>query len=143
MEQTPTHRWQKYLTPDLGEVPVTQLVYQVGKVPNVSWDIPPAKPKRPVEVWVSQLDKIVVGQFAKSLAKKHRSIADIEARLTVLEKELVSLREQFRLEEEFDKKLAAEIDAIEGDPVEGDEPDLQDLLPSGEELDLLLEEYDR
>lgn len=142
MNQTPTHRWLKYVPLDLCESSSHQFVFQHHGLSSVSWDNPTAKPKRPVEAWVTQIDKVVVDQFAKSLAKKHRSIVDIEARLTVLEKELVSLKEQFRLEEEFDKKLAAEIDAIGGGPEE-DTPDLQDLLPTGEELDRLLEEYDQ
>lgn len=138
MNQTLAHRWLEHVPPDLCESSSLQLVYQFCELSSVSWDIPTAKSKRPVEAWVSQLDK-VVDQFAKSIARKHRSM---ESRVAALEKELGALKAQFRLEEEFDKKLAAEIDAIGGGPEE-DTPDLQDLLPTGEELDRLLEEYDR
>jgi hypothetical protein len=105
----------------------------------VSWEEPAITSRQADEQWVSQLDK-VVEQFAEALAQTHRSM---ESRVAALEKELGALKAQFHVEEEFDKALAAEIEAIGGRPVEEEAPDLHDLLPSGEELDRLLEEYDR
>ncbi len=133
------HRWREHIPQDMLDSPVVGHVYEFPVQSIVSWVSPTTTPSQPVEKWVSQLDK-VVQQFAEALARKHRSM---ETRVAALEKELGSLKAQFRLEEEFDKALAAEIDAIGDGPKEEATPDLHDLLPSGEELKRLLEEYDR
>lgn len=136
MNQTPAHRWLKHVPPDLCESSSPQLVYQFRELSSVSWDIPTEKPKRHVETWVSQLN-VVVEHYAKTLAQKHRSM---ESRVAALERELGDLQAQFRLEEEFDKKLAAEIADLEGDSTLPEDADPIDLLPTAEELRELLEE---
>lgn len=139
MNQTPAHRWLEHVPPDMCESSSPQFVSQFRELSNVSWDIPTEKPKRHVEVWMSELAR-VVPHIAKALAQKHRSIVDIEARLTVLEKELVSLKEQFQKEEVFDRELAAEIADLKSEGTLPEDADPIDLLPTADQLRELFEE---